>query len=209
MNVPLPVEEWLHGVSLVRPNMHNLGTVLMLSETFNHDVPPCSPLQLPFRDQDTWLAIEFPEGTAIVHDTIAVLQCLPQGFKPSGTQIGLLIDEWTETLPQKEEVSGIAFNYDQPNSAPPSAILLAVTPQITGKWQWDDLANTVLDTMERAKLRAVEPDMIDTLGGFATLLPPTISEFNTSRNGISLDYLFNIKFVSDMVTTLSAAALKG
>jgi uncharacterized coiled-coil DUF342 family protein len=209
MQVALPVEEWLHGVSLVRPNLHTFATVLMLGDTFNHDTPPCSPLQLPYRDNDTWLSIEFAEGTTIVHDTIAIMQCLPQGFQPAGVQTGLLIDEWTETLPQKQEVSGIAFNYDQPNSAPPSAILLAVTPAIAGKWQWNDLTATVLDTFERAKLRAVEPDIIDTIGGFSTLLPATISEFSTSGNGISLDYLFNIKYVADQVTTLSTTAFKG
>ena len=183
-NVPLPVDEWLHGVSLVRPSMHTFATVLMLSQTFNHDAPECSPLQLPFRDNDSWLGIEFPEGTAIVHDTIAMLQCVPQGFQPAATQTGLLIDEWTEALPQKEEVTGIAFNYDQPNSAPPSAILLAVTPEITGKWNWNNLTDTVLETIERAKLRAVEPDMIDTMGGFCTLLPTTISgvQYQPKRN---------------------------
>jgi hypothetical protein len=201
----LPVEEWLHGVSLVRPSMHIFNTVLMLSQTFNHNAPSCSPLQLPFRDNDSWLGVEFPEGTAIVHDTLAILQCLPQGFQPSAVQSGLLIDEWTETLPQKNEVTGIAFNFDQPNSAPPSAILLAVTPKVTGKWHWNDLAETVLETIERAKLRAVEPDMVDKMGGFSTLLPPTISEFTTSKSGISLDYLLNLQVVAVMIATLSSS----
>src|SRR5205823_3914963 len=154
------------GVSLVRPAMHTFSTVLMLSQTFNGEAPPCSPLQLPFRDQDSWLGVEFPEGTSVVHDTVAMVQCLPQGFQPAAKLCGLLIDEWTETLPQKDEVTGIAFNFDQPNSAPPSAILLAVAPEVTGKWRWDDLVETVLDTIERAKLRAVEPDMIDGMSGF-------------------------------------------
>ncbi len=208
MSVPLPIEEWLHGVALVRPSMHRFNTVLMLSQTFNSDAPECSPLQLPFGKDDSWLSIEFPAATTIVHDTIAMLQCLPQGFKPAAVQTGLLIDEWTEALPQKEEVTGIAFNFDQPNSAPPSAILLATTPEITGKWQWDNLTATVLETIERAKLRAVEPDMIDTMGGFATLLPSTISEFSTSRSGISLDYSWNVKFVAEKVATLANVSIR-
>ncbi len=209
MQVPLPVDEWLHGVALVRPSMHVLNAVLMLSQTFNSDAPLCSPMQLPFRKNDSWLSIEFPAGTAIVHDTLAVLQCLPQGFQPAAVQTGLLIDDWTETMPQKEEVTGIAFNYDQPDSAPPSAILLATTPEITGKWRWDNLVETVLDTFERAKLRAVEPDMLETLGGFATLLPSTISEFSASQNGISLDYSRNIRIIADKVATLAAVSIKG
>ena len=135
------------------------------------DSLPCSPLQLPFRDQDSWLGVEFPEETAIVHDTIAFVQCLPQGLNPVGEQCGLLIDEWTESVPKRQEVTGLAFNFDQPNSAPPSAILLAITPEETGHWQWENLVASVLDTFQRARLRAVEPDIVDNLPGLATLLP--------------------------------------
>jgi hypothetical protein len=115
----------------------------------------------------------------------------------------LLIDEWMELLPKKEEVTGIAFNFDQPNSAPPSALLLAVTPVVTGKWTWDNLTATVLDTMERARLRAVEPDMIETLKGFATLIPSTIAEFSTGRSTVSLDYLLNIQIIADSISLLA------
>jgi hypothetical protein len=105
----------------------------------------------------------------------------------------LLLDEWTETIPNKEEVSGITFNYNQPNSTPPQAILLAVTPQETGNWNWDDLTNTVLDTFERAKERAIEPDDIDQMMSLTTLLPATMAEFSTSIfTNISLDYSMNI-----------------
>jgi hypothetical protein len=201
--VPLPVDEWLHGVALVRPSLHTFQTVLMLGEAFNGSAPACSPLQLPFRDKDTWLGMEFPDTLEIVHDTIAFVQCLPQGFQPAAAQAGLLIDEWMELLPQQEEVTGIAFNFDQPNSAPPSALLLAVTPEITGKWTWDNLTATVLDTMERARLRAVEPDMIETLKGFATLIPSTIAEFSTGRSTVSLDYLLNIQIIADSISLLA------
>jgi hypothetical protein len=178
--------------------------VRMLSETFGAETGECSPLQLPYRTKDTWLGVEFPKGTAIVHDTIAVVQCLPQGFTPTTSQCGFLIDEWTETLPQKEEVTGITFNYDAPNSAPPAAILLAVTPVETGHWSWDNLVATVLDTFERAKLRAVEPDMIETLlSGFAQLLPTTVAEFTTGKSTINLDYARNVAFVNERVAAMS------
>lgn len=206
--VPLPVDEWLHGAALVRPSLHTLQTVMMLGEAFNGAAPQCLPLQLPFRAGDTWLGMEFPGTMDLVHDTIAFVQCLPQGFQPAAAQAGLLIDEWMEMLPKQEEVTGIAFNFDQPNSAPPSALLLAVTPEITGKWTWDNLTATVLDTMERARLRAVEPDMIETLKGFATLIPSTIAEFSTGRSTVSLDYLLNIQFIADSIAVLAATGVK-
>jgi len=200
--IPLPVDEWLHGASLVRPSLHTFAMVLMLSEAFNGSAAACSPMQLPYRVGDTWLGTEFPENTEIVHDTIAIVQCLPQGFTPAGAQAGLLVDEWMEMLPRRDEVTGIAFNYDQPNSVPPAAVLLAIAPAITGKWHWDDLAATVLDTMERAKLRAMEPDMIENLTGFSLLIPSTLAEFSTGRNTISLDYLLNVEAVAMSVATL-------
>lgn len=198
--VPLPVDEWLHGVSLVRAGVQTFGLILMLGQTLETDGGVCSPLQLPFRTKDTWLGVEFPDKTAIVHDTIAVVQCLPQGFTPAGAQCGFLIDEWTEPLPKKEEVTGIAFNYDAPNSSPPSAILLVVTPEETGSWRWENLVASVLDTFERAKLRAVEPDMLEKLEGFAALLPSTIAEFTTGRSTIGLDYARNVAGINQQVT---------
>ena len=83
------------------------------------------------------------------------------------------------------------------------------TPVETGKWQWENLAETVLDTIGRAKLRAVEPDMIETLNGFATLLPSTIAEFSTSQSTISLDYSLNLAFIYQQVAVLSAASRNG
>ena len=201
--VALPIEEWLHGVALVRPTMHTFGLVRMLSDTFGANIGDCRPIQLPYRANDTWLGVEFPEGTSIVHDTIAMLQCLPQNFTPAGAQCGFLIDEWTETLPQKEEVTGITFNYDTPNSTAANAVLLAITPLETGHWSWDNLVTTVLDTLERAKLRAVEPDMIDTLTRVAPLLPATIAEFTTGKSTINLDYARNLATVNAATLAIS------
>jgi hypothetical protein len=106
-------------------------------------------------------------------------------------------------------VTGIAFNYNQPNSAPPAAILLAVTPQETGRWQWNHLAATVLDTMERARLRAVEPDMIETLAGIGTLLPATLAEFSAGKSSIRLDYSFNVGAVYQAVSALDTGLTRG
>jgi hypothetical protein len=207
--IPLPVEEWLHGAALVRPTLHVFASIRTYGETFGAPEAAFAPIQLPYRADDSWLGTEFPESLEIVSDTIAIVQYLPQGFAAAGPQCGLLVDEWVETLPQREEVTGIAFNYNQPNSAPPAAILLAVSPRATGRWQWDDLAATVLDTMERARLRAVEPDMIDTLTGIGTLLPSTLAEFSTGKSSIRLDYSFSVGSVYQAVSALDTVRTRG
>ncbi len=87
----------------------------------------------------------------------------------------LVLDEWLEIIPHTEETTGLTFNYDQPDAAPPQSLLLAVTPRITGKWDWDDLVHTLEDTIELAKNRAVEPDHLEK-SIFAKVLPAISSE---------------------------------
>jgi hypothetical protein len=67
-------------------------------------------------------------------------------------------------------------------------VVLAVAGDGTQNWSWDALAAMVRDTMLRAKIRAVEPDMLDGVAGITTLLPATMAEFSTSRGALSLDF---------------------
>ena len=188
VGVPLPVEEWLHGAACVRSLVHDFEMVRAMADATRPDPLALAPLQLPFRSGDSWLGAEYPPAMEVVHDTISIVQHLPQGFTAAGAQCGLLIDEWTESVPSREEVTGLCFNFNAPNSAPPQALLLAVTPHETGSWSWDDLVDSVLDTFRRAKLRAVEPDALGDLPGIGTLLPALVAEFSTSAASVSLDY---------------------
>ncbi|MCA6363479.1 MAG: hypothetical protein IM638_10610 [Bacteroidetes bacterium] len=185
--IALPAEEWLHGTALVRPLMHTLQMIFTLHETLGSGGVTLSPVQLPWRENDSWLGCEFPAGTSIVHDTLSVMQLQTEYFTPAGTLCGLVIDEWTESMPREEETTGIAFHYNQPDSAPPQALLYTLSPELNGQWKWNNLVSSVLDTMARAKLRAVEPDQLETRAGISTLLPAVLSEFSTGKSTISLD----------------------
>jgi hypothetical protein len=192
------VDEWLHGVSQVRSKMHTFDIMRTLHDGFHNSSMACDAIQLPHLTDDTWLAVEFPQETVIDHDTLSFLLHVPQGFDASRMQSGLLIDSWVETIPQREETTGLTFNYNQPNSVPPQAILLAVTPVMQRNWHWNHLVAIIRDTFRRAKLRAVEPDNLD--GHVAMLnkfLPALISEFSTSKNNISLDLGFMVASMSE------------
>jgi hypothetical protein len=204
LGVPLPVEEWLHGAACVRPRVHDLEMTRVMADAVGEVPLAFSAIQLPFRTGDSWLGAEYPPAMEVVHDTISVVQHLPQGFDAAAPQCGLLIDEWSETVPTRDEVTGLAFNYNAPNSAPPQALLLAVTPSETGSWAWDDLVDSVLDTFRRARLRAVEPEHVDGLPGIGTLLPAVVAEFSTSRGSVSLDY----SFVHEAIRTPALADMR-
>ena len=207
IGIALPVTEWLHGAACVRPLVHGFEIVRAMAEAGLPTPLSMSPLQLPHRTGDSWLGVEFPTGLEVVHDTVAVVQHLPQGFDPTLAQCGLLVDEWGETIPNRHEVTGLSFNYDAPNSEPPQALLLAVTPHETGSWSWDDLVETVRDTFRRARLRAVEPDQLGGLAGIGTLLPAVMAEFSTGRGSISLDYSLVWAPIREAALNISATKL--
>jgi hypothetical protein len=150
------------------------------------------PLQLPFDKKAHWIALEYPEvrpeqvdePNVFVPqgDFLSSVRHLPAGYSVAATQAGLLIDEWNEVIPNQFETTGIAIHYNQPNTEPPQCLLLAVSPVIDGRWEWDDLVETLMDTFDRAKRRAVEPDFLRATP-YAQLLPAVLSTFTSHPFG--------------------------
>jgi hypothetical protein len=149
-----------------------------LHEAFGGDSVGLVARQLPFRDTDPWLAMEYadsfqPEGeylSLVTHDAVP--------FDPRAPSAGLVIDEWNELIPGTRETTGIAIHYDQPNSEPPQALLLATAPVVKGSWRWDDLVGIVTNTLDRAQRRAIEPDQIG-LTAYGHLLPALLTSVST------------------------------
>lgn len=174
-----PVEHWFYGTARVRPKMYHLENAAILSENFKPTARfNLTPLQLPYKGNDRWLAMKFRtednlEKFAIGSDTLLYTVHYAVPFNKLKPQCGLLVDEWTEVIPAKEETTGIAFHYDQPNTEPPQVMLVAVPPKLTGKWQWKDLIDTIHETMDMAKKRAVEPAQLETTA-YAQFLPTTM-----------------------------------
>lgn len=102
---------------------------------------------------------------------------------------GLFIDEWNELIPSATRATGIGFQYDRPNSQAPQALLLAVPGSAPGDreaaWTLDELKDIVNDTLDLAKVRAVDIDALDaTVGGLfpASILPSDASRPGWARN---------------------------
>ena len=98
---------------------------------------------------------------------------------------GALIDEWVEVLPSTTEITGIALQYDQPNSAPPQTILIAVPPQIGVPWTAWSLQQVLLETLDLARIRAVDSEALDEVGHY---LPALYFACNTAGDTVSTDF---------------------
>ena len=216
-------DEWLQNVSHVRSKVARWEYIRTLTESLNATSLELKPVQLPYRAKDSWLAVEFPETYEIIneageittepfnitHDTLSVVVHGDAAFTPAAKQCGLLIDDWTEVIPTKEEITGITFNYNQPNACPPQAMLLAVTPQEKGHWTWDDLVGVLNDTLQRAKRRAVEPIMLDKVNRseLSVLLPAIVAEFSQYDLNVSLDYRLNLQYFVQAMPVVSVSGM--
>lgn len=203
------VEEWLQGLARVRRPLQRWEVVRTLADALS-DVPlPLLPVQVPYRANDSWLAVEFPKldpnntdpddpekKFGISRDTLSIAAHGDSAFQVGVRQSGLLLDDWTEEIPTTSETTGISFRFNQPNAVPPQTLLLVVTPEETGSWDWDDLVGTLSDTLRRAKRRAVEPAQLEKVGStWNALAPALVSEFSTLfRNDVSLDLMGMLEF---------------
>lgn len=194
-------ESWLQSVARVRPAVARFETLRFMSEALDNDPMDLSVAQIPFRPNDSWLGFEFPkeyEGKPfnIMEDTVSLAYLGKQALQTKGLQSVLILDEWTEKIPVEDEVTGVTYHYNQPNATAPQAVLMAVEPTNSGKWDWDVLQGVLNDTIRRSRSRAVEPDQIMEHDTLKVLLPMTIASFDVKEANVSLDYLLlNDKFM--------------
>lgn len=168
-----PVDTWLHGVARVREKMHAWEQVLMLVSAISGADPALDAMQLPFTPGEQWFALEFPPAQAIDRDHLLYTAHFASPFNAAARQCGLLVDEWNEIIPGPDADTGIVFHFDRPNSEAPQSMLLVTPTVFRGAWQWNDVVDAVNETLDLAKIRAVEPKHIDATP-YAPFLPATI-----------------------------------
>ncbi|WP_439377586.1 hypothetical protein [Amycolatopsis lexingtonensis] len=192
-----PVDDWLHGVARVREMPRLWERVVLLSDALRDrdgllgddpgDGPVLHPVQLPFRADDHWLAMELAAGATVDEDRLLfTAHYAAEPSRGDGPSCGLLFDEWTEVLPADRETTGIAVHADSPDSEPPQSMLLVVPPVRTGTWQTGDLVAAVTETFDLARTRLVEPAQLDATG-YAQLLPATVLSATRRPITISTD----------------------
>ncbi|MEN0005510.1 MAG: hypothetical protein AAF798_15270, partial [Bacteroidota bacterium] len=192
---PLVMEDWLSGVTKVRDKLKNWQLCTILANGFGAtSMNELYPIQLPYQKDDQWLAIEFEEAKIeIAGDPLSLVLNMPRGLvdNEDGYGCGLLIDEWVEKIPYRQETTGVSFNYKEPQSEAPQTILLAIPPRIKGEWVWDDLVDTLNETLEMAMLRAIDPDLLQQQAGsaFNPFLPGILSPVTSDhRQTVALNF---------------------
>ena len=97
--------------------------------------------------------------------------------------MGLLVDEWNEIIPFPAEQTALAFHYDDPGAEAAQAVLIAVPPTDAANWDLETLLDTLNETLDLAKLRAVDGELLP----FGQLLPAIYMASNPRTDTVSTD----------------------
>lgn len=183
----LAVHSWFTRTARVRDNLGRLATCLRTAEAFGAGGRVnMSIAQLPFDNRERWIGLPPAAGTELPPNKLSLALQALQTLNPTLPCSGLLIDEWTEVVPSKTESTALTFQFDPPNSFAPQNILIAVPPVPGQEWTTESLRNVLSETLDLAKLRAVDPSL---LGAVAQYLPALYVPFNSTDAAVSTDFV--------------------
>ncbi|MEO8048519.1 MAG: hypothetical protein ABI684_14645 [Nitrospirota bacterium] len=160
-NDPLAAATWFQRVAHVRQGAMRLEAAMLYAETLGNGGHLSLQVgQLPFTQQDRWVALPSGPNQSIPRGRLSLVAQVPadQPIRFDQPLTGLLIDEWVEVVPSPQETTGVTFHYDGPNSAPPQALLLAVSADQREVWDLDSLEAIVQETTNLMRLRAIVPE---------------------------------------------------
>ena len=177
---------WFQRMARVRDGVARLNATLNYSEALNTgEKLKLNIAQLPYSDSDRWVGLPLITGQSLRGGKLSLVVQSPAPVDMRQPLAGLLIDEWVEIVPSATETTGIALQYDQPNAAPPQTILVAVPPEIESPWTVWSLQQVLLETLDLARIRAVDPDALDEVGHY---LPALYFAFNLAGDTVSTDF---------------------
>ena len=176
---PMAAITWFQRAAYVRPGATRLNDAFLYGETVGTAALRFHVGQLPFQAQERWVALPHAPEKPFPRGRISLVAQTSSAQPPRFDQpfAGLLLDDWVETVPSPRETTGVTFHYDQPNSAPPQALLLAVPSDRRATWDLNSLEAVLQETMDLARLRAVAPDSGDEVIWVEDQLPEGAAPF--------------------------------
>jgi hypothetical protein len=172
---------WLQRMALVRPDTDTFQRVLTATELLGGSVAAADfrIVQLPHTPGQRWAALPLAAGATMTADLALALHA-PGVLDFTLPLAGLVCDGWTETIPDAEETTGLAFHYDAPGSRAANSVLLAVPADAAARvWSFDELLDVVHEAVALTRIRLVGPRQLPALG---ILLPTTYLPDNSRRD---------------------------
>ncbi len=121
-----------------------------------------------YKDSNTGETYPLSDGTYYPEGSESTVLYAHENLTLENPVFGLVIEEFSEHIPDTKMNTGLSFNYNIPNNEPPQALLLAVHPKAGQEsdffWSEDDLRDIIYDTMDLYKIRMVDLEAIQEYG---------------------------------------------
>jgi len=177
---------WLHQVWRVRPALAAWRKVALYAGALGTSATGFDLAQLPFVSNARWVGLPFaPESERPTAGHLSLVLHRPQQPAAGQPWFGLFLDDWTEIIPSIKETTGIGFHFDDTSAEAAQAILLAVPPTEAETWDLMSVADIFNETLDLAKIRAVDLELIGKLG---QILPAIYLPVNEAEDTISSRY---------------------
>ncbi|MFN8499165.1 MAG: hypothetical protein U0641_15050 [Anaerolineae bacterium] len=183
---PLAAVTWFQRAARVRDGVTRLSDALSYAEALRSgETVRLSLAQLPYDANDRWVGLPLKPGQSLPGGKLSIVAQAVAAIDVGQPLVGLLIDEWIEVVPSATETTAIALQYDQPNAAPPQTLLVAVPPELDVPWTVWSLQQVLLETLDLARIRAVDRDALAEIGHY---LPALYFAINTAGHTVSTDF---------------------
>ncbi len=183
---PLAAITWMQRMARVRDGVSKFNAVFDYSEILKTgERLNLKVAQLPFATNDRWVSLPLKAGQNMPAGKMSLVVQAAESIDFTQSLAGLLLDEWVEVVPSTSEITGIALQYDQPSAAPPQTILLAVPPELGLPWTTWSLQQVLLETLDLARIRAVDTDVLNEVGHY---LPALYFACNVNGDTVSTDF---------------------
>lgn len=180
---------WFQQGARISAGIGRYEIAMLLAEGLGTETFTLRVGQLPYQEDDRWMGLPLAGSALPGQGRVSLIVHAPAGFDATALFAGLFLDQFEERIPNPQETIGVSFHFDQPGSRAPQTLLLAVPPRPTATWVWDDLLATVTETLDMAKIRAVD---LEALQGFGHYLPAIVVAFNPEGATVSSDLLLHV-----------------
>ena len=182
---PTASASWFLKAARVRDPLARLSTCLHYAEAMTgKERLKLTVGQLPYVAGERWVGLPAAKGKGILPGKMSLVVQSSTALDARKALAGLVVDEWTESVPARRETTAITFQFNPPDSCAPQSLLLAVPSDPRQDWTIGNLHRVLMETLDLAKLRAVDAEALNETSQY---LPALYLAFNAKNDVASTD----------------------
>ena len=180
-------QQFVQQAAQVYEGLGRLRTLGLYMGALNKPPLRLDVAQLPYTPGEIWIGLPFDSAHVPSPGRQSLLLYSRGSAAPSTADNwqGLVVQDWVEVIPNPTEETGLAFNYDNPGAEAAQAVLVVPPSSLGTSWKTADVWATLGETLDLAKIRAVDLELVGGIGQFlpAIFAPQNLQVATTTSTG--------------------------